>query len=643
MKKLLSANGLIPITIGAVLLVEVCIVNAQSGWLAVKPSLAKVHPLQKNLQTNEASFLTAPSHASPFKKNPSALIGFKLVGFACYDLQSNNSSGRRIINHGDGTFSFVWTIDDDCSASYANRGSGYNYWNGTGLLIPGGATTRIEPTGPTNRTGFGQIALLGNGNEIVMAHKGPPYGFFMSTSPKGAGTWTTAYTAATDTVGGEEALWCRIASGGSDGNSIHLLANYFTTPVINGMKTPMIYSRSTDAGATWNLKSVMLPGYDTSRYLSGGAEDYTIDAEGNTVAIVHAAIDEDVVLWKSTDNGTTFLRTFVDSFLFAPSIDSTGGPTDTAVTCDGAVAVVIDTTGKVHVAYSTVRVVVGGYFPTDAGLIYWNDVTKTKVNIPITIADVDANINGGNFTGAYEVGGATALINNPASATPPNARYGNKAFLSMPSISVDGNNVFILFSLVTDGDSTFDGRSFRDLWVVASSDGGATFGSIQNITCTVGEEEYFGSMAKKADNYLHILYQWDQEPGTSLQNGHAISSNEIRWVVVNKAAVLAGTAHCSASGLGIEEQNTLAFNVSEIYPNPTNSMTYFNVTMKQNANVILEIFNSIGQQIYSSASKLTIGQHTLSVDAGNSSTGLYFYTIKGGDASVVSGKITVVE
>jgi hypothetical protein len=567
------------------------------------------------------------------------MSSFRLVGTTCYDLQSNNSAGRGIINHGDGTLSFAFTVDDECSSAFANRGSGYNYWNGTSLLYAN-TTSRIE----TVRTGFSQIGLLGNGSEVIMAHKGPPYGFKMLTNgSKGSGTWTVADVAANDTVGGELPLWCRIATGGADGNSIHLIANYFTTPVINGMLTPMVYSRSTDAGATWNLKSVMLPGYDTSRYISGSAENYSIDADLNTIAIVHVAIDEDVVLWKSTDNGTTFLRTFVDSFPFAPSIDSTGAPGDMDTTSDGTVSVVLAPNGTTHVAYATVRVEPGGYYPTDAELVYWNDVAKKKIVIPITVGDVDPNINGGNATSAYEVGGATALINNPAAASPPNARYGNRAFLSIPSIAVDGNNVFIIFSLVTDGDSTTDGRSFRDIWVVASQDGGATFGAVQNITCTPQEEEYFGSVAKRVDNYLHILYQADGEPGNSFSNKHVITGNEIRWAVVSKAAVLAGTANCSAGGLGVNEQTTPAFSVSESYPNPTNGMTYFDVTMKQNATVTLEIFNSIGQQVYSSDSKLSVGQHTLSAPAGKFSSGLYFYTIKSENASVVSGKITVVE
>jgi hypothetical protein len=64
--------------------------------------------------------------------------------------------------------------------------------------------------------------------------------------------------------------------------------------------------------------------------------------------------------------------------------------------------------------------------------------------------------------------------------------------------------------------------------------------------------------------------------------------------------------------------------------------------MKQNTSVTLEIFNNLGQQVYATTTdKLANGKHTITVDASNFSTGLYFYTVKSGDA-VESGKMTVV-
>lgn len=643
MKKLLLISALI--------LTGSCVVIAQSQ-LGVKSTVGyKGYPILKNIPTNEAIF---PSAAVPINskshKTPSTL-GSRVVGYTCYELQSNCAAPRNIINHGDGSFSFAWTIDDACAVNNVNRGTGYNYWNGTTLAVPGGATARLEPV----RTGFSQIAVLGTGGtaqEVVFAHNGPPYDFQMSTNGAiGSTTWTSANAGATTplpvstTTSVTSGLWARIATGGTTNNTIHLINGYFDGKD-KGILTPNTYSRSTDGGASWSEQSVMMPGYDSTRVLSGSGEAYSIDAEGSTVAILYGGFGQDIALWKSTDDGATFTRTFVDSSYFAPSFDSIAAPGDTALTSDGAVSVVVAPNGTAHVAYSTTiffKDTAGTtYFsPGYVGLIYWNDNAKTLVPIQITTNDIDTSANGGNDTDAWEVAQYTANINANAAPSPPSARYGNRAFLTIPSIAVDGNNVFIVFSLVTDGDSTVDQQSYRDIWVVASQDGGVTFGPIQNVTCTQGEEEFFSSLAKKVDNNLHILYDLDTEPGTNIQNGDPIAASEIRYATIDKAKVLAGTASCSTAGLGVVEHGNSVFNVADNYPNPTSGLTYFDVTMKKSAAISMEIFNNIGQQVYVSSEKLSVGKHTLSVDASTFSAGLYFYTIKSGDA-IVSGKMTVV-
>ena len=639
--------------ISSALLIGTCVVNAQSR-LTAKPSIAnKAFPVMKNLPTDvQLTFpQTSVSTGSASHKGSNPLSGARLLGYTCYELQSNASSPRNIINHGDGTVSFCWTIDSVCAAGNAGRGAGYNYWNGTALNKPGGTVGRLE----TIRTGFARIGLLGSGatsKEVIFAHKGSPYDFQMSTNAaKGSGVWTGVTAGATTilTGGAAAGLWNRIAIGGPSMNSIHLLAGY-TDGAEKGIATPTTYSRSTDGGQSWADQSVMLPGYDSTRTLGGSGEAYDIDAQGSTVAVVFGDLDADVTLWKSTDDGATFTRTLIYDYPFIPTIDSVGGATDTAQTSDGAVSVVLGPTGTTHVAYSTMRVVDNGthgdgnfsIFPGDADLIYWNDVAKNKVHIPIAIADVDANTNGGNGTGAWEVGQYTSNINAAAAATPPSARYGNRAFLTIPSIAVDGNNVFILFSLVSDGDSTVDGQSYRDIWVVASADGGATFGKVQNITCTTGEEEFFSSLAKKVDNYLHFTYDDDTEPGTNIQNGDPIAASEERYAVVSKAAVLAGTAQCQAWGNGVLEQFTNVFNISANYPNPASDLTSFDVYMKENANVSFSIVNGLGQVVYANSSRLTSGPHTLTIDASTFSSGLYFYSFKSGD-SIVTGKMTVAK
>jgi len=622
MKKLLLVS--------TVLLAGAFIVNAQNGRASLTPSMAnKAFPIVKNasnvdnLHAQFASTFSTAHQSVPSPLTPS------IVGYTWYDLQSNSAVGRRIVNYADGTVGMVWTVADNAAAT--NRGTGYNYWTGTAMKYSPGPTTRIE----TVRTGFGQLGLLGNGNEVVMAHNGS--GYTLSTAVKGSGTWTGVATTAGALSDGTVGYWCRLATGGSDGNSIHFLSARQAGTQL-GVSAPFTYSRSTDAGATWAINGVSLPRYDSTRTLAGAAEDYSIDAEGTTVAVLKGGLNEDLTLWKSTNNGTTFLRTLIDSNKFMPlGIDSLGTAADTSFGNDGTMSVVVAPNGTVHVAYACVRTIKGSFFPGDMKLVYWNDNTKTKTTVPILLADLDATSNGGNGNGKYDVGQYTT--NYDTTGHKPAARYGNSALLTMPSITAEGSNVYILFSTPTDGDSTADGQSFRDIWIIASQNNGVTWGKAQNISCAVGEEHSYPCLAKRVDTYLHVLYQWDTEPGTNWGGEDQPNSNEIHYVVVKKANVLAGTASCSMSGNAVEEQTTNLFNVSDNYPNPTTGLTNFDVTMKQNANIVLSIYNGLGQEVYTNESKLSIGKHTLTVDASNFASGLYFYTIKSGSSSI-SGKIS---
>ncbi|MBI4945731.1 MAG: T9SS type A sorting domain-containing protein [Bacteroidetes bacterium] len=607
------------------------------------------------------------------------------VGYTYYDLQTNASMPRRIINHPDGTVSFVWTYSNNATTGWPNRGTGYNYWNGTALKYPSGPIARIEGA----RTGWPNLGVLRGGNaqhEVVVAHTRtePPnqyYDYYTSTNTtKGSASWTSLIAGATlqassvpgfrGTNGGTSAtLWGRIAIGGADTNTIHLIGAYDPCitkpcptppdgPKIKGILAPQVYSRSTDGGASWDLQSILLPDYDSTRTLGGNNDTYDIDARGATAAIVSGGLGEDITLWKSTNNGSTWIRTFIDSSFFAPSFDSTSIALDSMKTNDGSVSVVVDTNNTVHVAYATLQLLKNATNDTtwvtfgDHGLVYWNDVIKQKVDVPILENEIDAVANGGNGNGLYEVARYTTSYRN----TPPyGARYGTGALLSKPSIAVDGNNIFIVFSLPGDADSTLTSTStdpnfatsYRDIWVIASTDGGLTWGPVQNITCAAlagGEENAFASLAKLVDTDLHILYQMDYRPGTCLTNTNSTYSNndrnEMRYIKVNKAAVLAGTATCngfSAYGAGIAEQSTQVFNVANNYPNPTSGLTNFDVSMKQNANIVLSLYNSLGQQISTADYNLSIGKHTLTANAGGFSSGLYFYTIKSGN-DFIGGK-----
>ena len=604
---------------------------AQNQKQILKPSIAgKTYPVKENEALPDADGTPAARLSQPSSSHVAKPrnIG-TVIGSTWYDLQSNAAVARRIVNHGNGTLSVVWTIATD-GTPYATRGTGYNYYNGTTWLPLASITTRLEGS---LRTGWPSVQNINSGkNEFIMSHTGTYTLMKGTNSAVGSATpWAFAVSGATAPMptANHGAIWNRMCIAGPGDSTIHVIANTNDSTIkLAGVKYPFIYSRSLDGGKTFPIVNSTLPRNDSTRAKTSGGDAYSMDAQGNYVAIVHGGLAMDVALWKSSDNGTTFTKTLIDSIPFVRSM--TGAkPTDTMRTNDGSMSVVLDANNKAHVAYSGKRTLLTStgvsFFPGTIDLVYWNEINKTKVHIPINVADLDAN-----GDGLYTVADSTT------SAT--KCRYRLGSILTMPSITTDAaGNVFIIFSLPADADSTTDGsnQSFRDIWAVTSPDNGATWSKVQNLTQTRGEEEAFASVAKLVDNYLHITYMHDLEPGTALNNAKTDGPNDIMYLRVNTADVIAGVA-----GVKNIVKNDL-FSIGQNYPNPFSGTSQVDVNLQKTADMTIEILNTLGQVVSTQSFKsVTPGTHTFNLDAAGLSSGIYFYTIRA-NGSALTRKMSV--
>lgn len=599
---------------------------AQQNARAVAPMAKQTVPFKRleALKGNEAKKTggQTPVLGTHAKLNPVLTATTTIIGETQYDLQSNSSMASRIINHSDGTISAIWTICD-AGSPYTNRGTGYNYFDGSGWQYPNTTNPVVINRFENLRTGFPSIGTLRGTRDVIINHETAGYTLMADTNAtKGTQPFTVFQTSATNSG----PIWPRLAVGGSDNASLHVIANFSdTTYIVNGVKQPMVYSRSLDGGVNWDIVELGLPGYDSTITLYGGGEEYAIDAVGNNVGIVRGGLGEHVALWKSSNNGTTWNRILVDSFPYVPDysvlapLDTVGIPTN-----GGDVAVAIDANGKAHVAYGYCEVAndpTNGavFFPGLAGLVYWNEITNTKVDIPISLAAVDAD-----GSGVWEVGTLTTDANA--------ARYGNNALLCKPTIGLDGNGgIYIVFSMPADNDLTADDQSYRDIWAVASTDGGATWSEAVNLTTTVGEEDAFPAVAKRVDNFLHIVYQSDFEPGTALTNGDGDGTNTINYLKVDK----------NIFAVGIKEQNKASFAVGQNYPNPFNGTTNFGVNLTKASTVSVAVTDMFGKQVVNTVNygMQSMGHHTFSVDCSKLSSGIYFYSVTCGNETITKKMI----
>ncbi|MDD5570285.1 MAG: T9SS type A sorting domain-containing protein [Bacteroidales bacterium] len=541
-----------------------------------------------------------------------------IIGRTKYDLQTNRSMSQRIFLLSNGKISAVWTFANS-GTPWNDRGTGYNLmtggaWSPYPIGTPITSMSRVEAT----KVGWANYGVTNNeGSEIIVAHNNANNKASIYTrATLGTGTWTEA----TDTF---PMIWTKIATGGMNNNTVHLIATY--APVTTRFKniySPLIYTNSTDGGTTWT-EADLLPGYTSTIVKKPVSENYAIDAKGSTVAIVVGGWYDDTYLFKSTDNGINWSKKLIWHFPNAPfNPDSSAMPaTDTTACFDGSFSVVVDGSGKVHVWGGVTKITqlldVVYYFPAQCGLIYWRDDMSTITGDLKNCNNfcwpwdnyVDRNENGkwdctehqGWIRAEYGVGGT-----------------------SMPGGSIDPmGNLYVVFQHMSDADpNTFhiygsDTVPYRHLFAISSTDNGTKwFDAVEITPFDEGREYVFPSVAKNSKDSLRVLYQEDDLPGTSLNNigGHPTGYEcDIVYLAVPYA-------DCVGGPCGIEKKQIKS--KIEIYPNPANTTITIEISQIANENTIL-IYNISGEEV----AKVKGIRHKAQVDVADFPSGIYFVKI----------------
>ena len=498
-----------------------------------------------------------------------------LIGTSTYDLQSNGAVQNRIVVHDDGTISAGWTMSQEYNTTYSDRGTGYNFFDGTSWGAQ--PTARLE----SSRGGWPSIIALGNGGECAITHN-TANSLINNTSRTniGTGAWTE------NTVTPDYLIWNRSAAGGIDGNTIHMIAltepsgGTWTGLPFNGVSGALLYYRSQDGGITWDITDMQLPGTDSSAQIGMSGDVYAIAAKGQTVAVAYFDDWGDSFIVKSTSNGdsatwtkTTFLDFPVDKYAMDDGLDLDNDDTlDYVYSTDNCGALILGDFGDAHVFYGVMQYrdddltdAASSWFPATNGIAYWNESFGPDTT-PATVQDTSLwysdmmndhwivqapDLNGDGIVSGVDSTGGYALY------------YGSRA--SMPNAGLDAfGNIWLSFSGYTE---TADNGTqvFRHLYVTKSEDGGITWKDPVDVTPHDDwdgmQESVFGSMNPVVDDKIRIVYQKDFEPGLAVRGDEdMVDNNDIIYLEIDTAGLFDGSTTAI-----IETENNLNINDNRIF------------------------------------------------------------------------------
>lgn len=504
----------------------------------------------------------------------------QVIGYTSYDNQANNSMQTRVTIDDNEEVHATWTMSFQDNTTWTDRGTGYN--SGEGYIWGEEPYERMEPV----RTGWPALILLNNNaGEAIFNHDGTGSVTMWKRSTIGSGDWT-----ATDlpTDYDNDFLWPRAVV---DGNFIHVIA--MSTPSsgldgepINGVNGNIVYWRSADNGATWNIQGEIFPQIDSTEYSGLESDSYAIDAKNGRVRIGIFSEIHDSMILISDDNGDTWTSQIFNDFPISgyesgdvTDFDLDGNVDTVDVTTDGAGAIIVDNNGTTHVSFG--RYAFLDDDDTDSlytvflveELLYWNSTMAVNEFLVVGTVEESANDLDEDFT-----------------ITVDQAPDYRTSMASMPTMGIDGDGVIYVVYAAIDEDYIGD-QGFRHIYVTSTSDGGANWIDPIELTPDEDFDEYeyvFPTMNRDIDDKLHLVIQRDNEPGLAVR-GDLDNSDE------NSMIYLAVTTDFDLT-IGLPEVAVESGNFN-VYPNPTAGV--ITISGDNLANATMKIFNQLGQEMLS--------------------------------------------
>jgi len=539
------------------------------------------------------------------------------IGTTQYDLQSNSCTPYgRLFVYPDGTKAGVWTIGKSPTA-FPDRGTGYNYFNGTAWGID--PPVRIE----TLRTGWPSYAPCGPNGEIVIAHQSGTTPLVVAKrATKGTGAWVESLLPAPDGASG--LLWPRMISSGPEHNSIHVIA--LTAPTGNGgtvyqnLDGALIYCKSDDAGETWGPWQ-LFDEISASYYLGFGGDSYSwLVSNGDHIGFIVPDSDRDLLVMHSSDNGENWEKTIIWEHPYP--FYATTMVTDRFYCPDGSGHGVFDENGKMHITFGVNRAYADGggsyWFPWVDGLAYWNSDMEPWLGGDTSVLNPDSLYANGHLIGWMQDINGNGELELVGLEGYPLYYLGPT---SMPQIVYDESGIlYVVYVSVTE---TYNNgvQDYRHIWTRASYDYGMTWTDPKDLTAGIFhifDECVFPVISPTFDMGMPaLIYQRDNEPGLHVRGDlDPPTTNYITYMVVDEYV-----------GINDPVQTNIA-TVSQNFPNPSTGTTYIEVNTTSATDLRILVTNLAGQKVMElNKGKVNAGQHILNINTSGLPTGVYFYTV----------------
>lgn len=584
----------------------------------------------------------APDNVIPeFIRNASTTA----IGSTYYDAVTNGLSRNTVVNWEDGTVAAVWTM----AQVSAQRGTGYNYFNGTTWNPqPNPATDRIE----TVRTGWGVIAPLNNG-EIVVAHNGTTGLTINKRTTKGTGAWTE-----TTLIGGAHdgdaantvLLWPTIAT---QGDTVHIFActDNVEGVLYQGIQTPIVYFRSNDGGNTWSAPQLIAAMANENKEM---ADNYSlVEKNGKLVLLISEKFGETFYL-ESMDRGDTWVKHSVYPFAGGPNFDFTTGTFPMTALNDYSASVAIGDDGTVHIAFGTLM---GARDADNAAneysvwwaydnIIYWNS-TMPAFAVPFDTNTVEAYA---GRIGRPNVDGDDTIWFMDGYTQP---EYRSNGPATFPQLVAEDGKVYMVYAALLEAPYLCGATSeyYHGIFATVSNNNGTTWDDLNDVSwlsyhpemyfvdweqselygelMTISEGECFWpTMAhNSSNNKLNVTWYFDYIPGQT--GGFGSSPSSVYAVNIDKAdvGVYKNTTEIyqnlwNAEGI---QDNTLS--ELKIFPNPASNNVTINMMAKETGSATLRVTNIMGQVVYTENIAVENGNNQYQINVSNFGAGFYIVNI----------------